>query len=130
MELVFQNLEQKVENNYAYLTSFTTDRANKIVRNPGSQQGLEARRRLHAEFDPTSAMRRVLILGQVRTPDKVQKVEDLGTALEDCLEKRRQYESYTNSDGTQCTVTGDSMIAAMHKLALFTAQEEETFETL
>ena len=48
----------------AYLVSFTTGEANKVVRNAGSD-GVEAWRRLLNEFDPTSAMRRVVILGMV-----------------------------------------------------------------
>ena len=64
---------------YAYFVSFTTDAANRIVRNAGEGNGLEAWRRLHSEYDPTSSMRRVAIL----------QVEDLGGALEDWLSKKR-----------------------------------------
>ena len=46
-----------------YLTSFTTGDANKIVRNVGPGRGMEAWRRLHAEYDPTSSIRRVAISG-------------------------------------------------------------------
>ena len=63
-------LESRVS---TYLTRFTTGDANKIVRNVGSGKGLEAWRRLHAEFDPTSSMRRVAILGQVQNPVKCEK---------------------------------------------------------
>ena len=77
-----------------YLTSFTTGDANKIVRNVGPGRGLEAWRRLHAEFDPTSSMRRVAILGQVQNPARYERVEELGKALEDWLEKKRQYETF------------------------------------
>ena len=35
---------------YAYLVSFTTDAANRIVRNSGEGNGLEAWRRLHSEY--------------------------------------------------------------------------------
>ena len=41
---------------YAYLVSFTTDEANRIVGNAGEGNGLEAWRRLHSEYDPTSAL--------------------------------------------------------------------------
>ena len=43
---------------YAYIVSFTTDAANRTVRNSGEGNGLEASRRLHSEYDPTSSMRR------------------------------------------------------------------------
>ena len=73
---------------YTYLISFTVGAANKVVRNAGTGQGLEAWRRLHNEYDPTSAMRRVTILGMVQNPQKVEKIEDLGKALEDGLSAR------------------------------------------
>ena len=73
---------------YAYLVSFTTDAANRIGRNSGEGNGLEAWRRLHSEYDPTSSMRLVAILQQVQNPPRCQRVEDLGTALEDWLSKK------------------------------------------
>ncbi|CAJ1355932.1 unnamed protein product, partial [Effrenium voratum] len=42
----------------------------------------EAWRRLHNEYDPTSAMRSVTILGLVQNPPKCEKMESLGAALE------------------------------------------------
>ena len=65
---------------HAYLVSFTTDAANRIVRNAGEGNGLEAWRRLHGEYDPTSSMRRVAVLQQVQNPPRCQRVEDLGAA--------------------------------------------------
>ena len=53
---------------YAYLVFFTTDAPNRIVRNAGEGNGLEAWRRLHGEYDPSSSMRRVAILQQVQNP--------------------------------------------------------------
>ena len=74
----------------AYFVSFTTNAPNRIVRNAGEGNGLEAWRRLHS--DTTSSMRRVAILQQVQNPPRCQRVEDLGSALEDWLSKRRQYD--------------------------------------
>ena len=71
---------------YAYRVSFTTDAANRIVRSSREGNGLEAWRRLHSEYDPTSA-----ILQQVQNPPRCQRVEDLGPALEEWLSKKRQY---------------------------------------
>ena len=58
-----------------------------MVRNSGTDNGLEAWRRLAAEYDPMSSMRRVTILGQIHNPPKCEKVEDSGTTLEDWLSK-------------------------------------------
>ncbi len=49
----------------SYLSAFTSGNANKLVRNCNGD-GFEAWRRLAAEYDPTSAMRRVAILRQVQ----------------------------------------------------------------
>eukprot|EP00435_Cladocopium_sp_Y103_P074892 s153_g52.t1 len=68
------NIEAMINGLMAYLVSFTTGEANKVVRNSGVE-GLEAWRRLSNEFDPTSAMRRVVILGMVQNPPKVQRIE-------------------------------------------------------
>ena len=68
---------------YAYLVSFTTDAANRIVRNAGEGNGLEAWRRLHGECDPTSSMRRVAFLLQVQNPSELKKSSNGGLALEE-----------------------------------------------
>ena len=104
-----------VEGIYAYLVSFTTGEANKVVRNSGTD-GLEAWRRVHAEYDPTSSVRRVAVLGMVQNPPKCKSVEELGGALEDWLAKKRQYEEFTDNDGRPCRVSDDSLLAAMHQL--------------
>eukprot|EP00971_Amphidinium_carterae_P112545 2228820-Amphidinium_carterae.1 len=57
------NAERVIVQVYTYLVSFTTGDANRVVRNAGEGQGLEAWRRLTNEYDPTSSMRRVSILG-------------------------------------------------------------------
>lgn len=68
------NVDSMVGGLMAYLVSFTTGEANKVVRNAGSD-GVEAWRRLLNEFDPTSAMRRVVILpwGWSRIPRSARR---------------------------------------------------------
>ncbi|CAE8666137.1 unnamed protein product, partial [Polarella glacialis] len=111
-----ENLDQIVRNLHAYLISFTTGDAKKIVRNSGSDQGLEAWRRLNNEHDPPSSMRRVSILGQVQDPPRCEKEEALGSALEDWLSKKRQYEEFTDRFGHASVISEDSLMAAMFKL--------------
>eukprot|EP00435_Cladocopium_sp_Y103_P028725 s170_g7.t1 len=131
------NIDSMVGGLMAYLVSFTTGEANKVVRNAGSD-GVEAWRRLLNEFDPTSAMRRVVILGMVQNPQKCQKVEDLGACLEDWLSKKRQYEEFTDSQGNQCKVSDDSLMAGLYKLmpesleetVMFKQDELNSFEAL
>ena len=52
------NIDDFVGKFYASLVSFTADAPNRIVRNSGERNGLEAWRRLHGEYDSTSSMRR------------------------------------------------------------------------
>ena len=80
-----ENIDDFVGKFYAYLVSFTSDAANRIVRNSGEGNGLEAWRRLHSEYDPTPSMRRVAILQQIQNTPRCQRVEDLGPALEEWL---------------------------------------------
>ena len=84
------NIDNFVGKFHACLVSFTTDALNRTVRNSGEGNGLEAWRRLHGEYDPTSSMTRVAILQQVQNLPRCQRVEDLGSSLEDWLSKKRQ----------------------------------------
>ena len=61
-EDAIENIDDFVGKLFAFLVSFTTDAANRIVRNSGEGNGLEAWRRLHSEYDPASSTRRVAIL--------------------------------------------------------------------
>ena len=122
---------------YAYLVSFTSDAANRIVRNSGEGNGLEAWRRLHSEYDTTSFMRRVAILQQVQNPPRCERVEDLGPALEKWLSKKRQYEMFTDRNGRPCQASDDSLVAAMFRLmpksleeSVMFANEDEGFQEL
>ena len=123
-----ENFKKIVSEIYLYLNSFTTGDPNKIVRNSGEGQGLEAWRRLHAEYDPTSSMRRVTILAKVQHPPKVQRIEDLGPALEDWLDLKRQYEQFTDRQGQPCKVSEDSLITAMHPLMPKSLEETVMFK--
>ena len=71
-------------------TRSTADAPNRIVENSGEGNVLEAWRRLHNEYDPTSSMRRVRSFSRFRT---------LGAALDDWLPKIRQYEMFTERNG-------------------------------
>ena len=120
------------------MKSFTSGDANKVVRNVGEGRGLESWRRLHAEYDPTSSMCRVAILGMVQNPPRCEKIEELGKALSDWLERKRQYEDFTDEKGEPCRVSSDSLMAAMYKImpkaleeaVMFKSDEFESFDAL
>ena len=109
-----------------------------MVRNSGPDNGLEAWRRLAAEYDPMSSMRRVVILGQIQKPPKCEKIEDLGAALEDWLSKKLRYEEFTDRHGEPCKVSEHALLAAMYKMmpksleeqVMFKPDETESFEEL
>ena len=132
-----ENIDDFVGKLYAYLVSFTTDAPDRIVRNSGEGNGLEAWRRLHSEYDPTSSMRRVAILKQVQTPSRCERVEDLGPALERWLSEKRRYEMFTDRNGRPCQASDDTLVAAMFRLmpksleeSVMFANEDEGFQEL
>ena len=103
----------------------------------GEGNGLEAWRRLHSEYDPTSSTRRVAILQQVQNSSRCQRGEDLGTALEDWLSKKRQCEMFTDRNGRPCQASDDSLVAAMFRFmpkgleeTVVFAKEDEGFQEL
>ena len=115
-EAEIENIDDCVGKLHAYLVSITTDASNRIVRNSGEGNGLEAWRRLHSEHDPISSMRRVAILQQVQNPPRCQRVEDLGSALEEWLSKKRHYETFPDRNGLPCQASDDSLVAAMFRV--------------
>ena len=122
-----EEIDDLVGKLYAYLVSFTTDASNRIVRNAGEGNGLEAWRRLHSEYDPTSSMRRVAILQQVQNAPRCQRVEDLGSALKDWLSKNGQHEMFTDRNGRPCQASADSLVAAMFRLMPKSLEETVMF---
>lgn len=131
------NIDEMVAELLAYLVSFTTGEANKVVRNSGTD-GLEAWRRLSNDYDPSSAMRRVTILSAVQNPPRCQSIEELGSCLENWLSKKRQYEEFSDADGVPCKVSDDSLMAALFQLmpslleetVMFKSDEFATFDAL
>ena len=122
-----ENIDDFVGKLYAYLVSFTTDATNRIVRNAGEGNGLDAWRRLHSEYDPTPPMRRVAILQQLQNPPRCERVEDHGQALEKWLLKKRQYEMFTDRNGRLCETSDDTLVAAVFRLVLNSLEESVIF---
>ena len=101
---------------FIYLQQFCIKAAWKIVNNGTPNDGLEAWRRLHREYDPIGPVRRVQLLRAIHNPEMVEKNENLGKALEECQTKKRQYEEFTDDQGQPCRVSNDALIAAMFQL--------------
>ena len=82
-------------------------------------------------------MTRVAILQQVQNLLRCQRVEDLGSALEDWLSKKRHHETFTDRNGRPCQASDDSLVAAMFRLmpksleeTVMFANEDERFQEL
>ena len=118
---------------YAYLVSFTTDAANRIVRNSGEGSLETTAQRVR----PDTVLETRGDTAASQNPPRCQRVEDLRTALEDWLTKKRQYEMFTDRNGRPCQASDDSLVAAMFRLmprsleetAMF-ANEDEGFQEL
>ena len=94
-------MERKLRTFCWYLTSCTSGDANRLVRNSGDSQGLEAWRRLHNEYDPTSSMGRVTILGTCRMQTRSTELKILDFILRIGWQRNvSQYEQLANRDGT------------------------------
>ena len=102
------DIDDSVGKLYACLVSFTNEAANRIVRNFGDGNGVEARRRLHSEYDPTSSMRCWNWSG----------ILDL---------KRRQYEMLTDRNGRRCQASDATFVAAMLQLIRKNLEETVVF---
>ena len=70
---------------FAYLTSFTSGDATRVLRNSGDSLGLEAWRRLHNENDPISSTRRVF--GYVRNQTKCCTSSYPKVSMKECCSK-------------------------------------------
>ena len=108
-----ENIDDCVGKLYAYLVSFTTNAPDRIVRNS------------------------VAILQQVQNPPRCQRVEDLGSALEDWPSKKRHYEMFTDRNGRPCQASDNNLVAAMFRLmpkslegTVMFANEDDGFQEL
>ena len=62
-----ESLDKKLAGTYVYLMTFTTDEANKIVRNCDDRP-LEAWRKLHSLVDLASAVKRMSVYNRIAQP--------------------------------------------------------------
>ena len=94
------NIDDFVGEFYASLVSFTTDAPNRIVRNSGEGNGLEAWRRFHSEYTPRRLCDAWRSFSRFRTHRVVSELRiwDLHWSIGS---KKRQYEMLTDRNGRQ-----------------------------
>ncbi len=110
-----ENLDRKLAGTYLYMMTFTTDEANKIVRN-SEDRPLEAWRKLHSLVDPASAVKRMSIYNKIAQPAKVTDVKDLARALENWLSDKREYEKLEDEAGNPFRLSADAGLSAMYSM--------------
>ncbi|CAK0841220.1 unnamed protein product, partial [Prorocentrum cordatum] len=109
-------LETKVHQLYAALISTTADgsESNDLVTGAPDGNGLEAWRKLHRRWDPTTGPRKRLILRSIISPPKCN-AEELGSALEKWIQQIGKYERRQGEDGL-AELPEDIKMAALEML--------------
>ena len=97
---------------YTVLQSVCEGEPFDIVLNAGQGNGLEAWRRLHKRFDPSTAGRHRNILGAIIRPPR-QKLENLSAALEAWEERVARYERKKDEKGNRRVLADDIKVAAV-----------------
>ena len=109
----------------AYLVSFTTGEANKVVRNSGTD-GLEAWRRLSNDYDPSSVMRRVTIL---RIHRVAKALRSSAAAWRTGYRRRGSMRSFQMQMGSLARCPDDSLMAALFQLMPSSLEETVMFKS-
>ncbi|CAK0798213.1 unnamed protein product, partial [Prorocentrum cordatum] len=109
-------LETKVNQLYAALISTTADgsESNDLVTGAPDGNGLEAWRKLHRRWDPTTGPRKRLILRSIISPPKCS-ADELGSALEKWIQQIGRYERRQGEDGL-AELPEDIKMAALEML--------------
>ncbi|CAK0801268.1 unnamed protein product [Prorocentrum cordatum] len=109
-------LETKVNQLYAALISTTADgsESNDLVTGAPDGNGLEAWRKLHRRWDPTTGPRKRLILRSIISPPKCN-ADELGSALEKWIQQIGRYERRQGEDGL-AELPEDIKMAALEML--------------
>ncbi|CAK0850901.1 unnamed protein product [Prorocentrum cordatum] len=109
-------LVTKINQLYAALISTTADgsESNDLVTGAPDGNGLEAWRKLHRRWDPTTGPRKRLILRSIISPPKCN-AEELGSALEKWIQQIGKYERRQGEDGL-AELPEDIKMAALEML--------------
>jgi len=108
-------VDEKVNQLYTALTSLTDDDSLDIVVGAGAGNGLEAWRKLHKRWDPSTGGRKRNLLKSIIAPPRV-KLEELAGCLERWQEQVRKYEKRRNDAGEREKVSDDVKMAALEMI--------------
>lgn len=100
---------------YAVMMALTTDEPFDIVVGAGTGKGLEAWRRLHRRYDPTTVGRSRGLLREILTPGK-SDVNSLRHNLERFEEKVRRYMERRDVNGARLVLSEDIRMAALESM--------------
>ena len=110
------HLEEKDAQLHAALQTLCEGEAFTLVRSAGRGAGLEAWRKLHRRYDPSTGGRRRALLRQVLTPQKCSKIEELSSSIELWEEAVRQFEQRRRPDGSRAQLDDDIKIAVLEAM--------------
>ena len=107
------DLKKKIGAVFTALIALTEDESNDIVVGAGDGQGLEAWRRLHRRWDPSTGRSRLGLLNMINNPPNV-KMADLHGALERWLQQISRFERRKGPDGVFEKVGSTAKCAALY----------------
>ena len=110
-----EELQDKVNQLFTLLTSLTEDESNDIVVGSGKGNGLEAWRRLHRRWDPSTGSRKRNLLKSVIAPPRC-KAEELAACLERWNQQMKRYERRKDPNGNYEKISDDIKQAALEML--------------
>ena len=100
---------------FVALVSLTDGDSNDIVHGSGKGNGLEAWRRLHRRWDPSSGTRKRALLAAILDPGRCT-MDDLAGTLEKWLQQITRYCRRKDSAGNRKTIDDDILISSLEKL--------------
>ena len=112
---VIHDLDDKVHQVYTALVSLTEDDSNDLVIGAGDGNGLEAWRRLHRRWDPSTGGRKRTLLKAIIAPPKCT-ITELAGCLERWQQQVSKYERRKNDAGQREKVSEDIRMAAIEML--------------
>ena len=107
-----EHLERKANQVYVALISLTDDESNDIVTGAGHGNGLEAWRKLHRRWDPSSGSRKRNLLSAILDPG-MSKIEELAGHLEKWLQQVQRYTRRKDASGHRKTIDDEILIASL-----------------
>ena len=110
-----ENVTSKSNQLYTALVSLTDENSNDLVVGSGAGDGVEAWRRLHRRWDPSTGGRKRALLKGIIAPPRC-KLEELGGCLERWVQQTAKYERRKDVNGSREIISQHVKLAALEML--------------